>query len=58
MNKIELLAPSGNIESFMTAVSSGADAVYSLGSEVEILSPLHLRKRMARELQEAADKYK
>jgi len=25
---------------------------------VEILSPLHLRQRMARELQEAADKYK
>jgi predicted DNA-binding transcriptional regulator YafY len=29
-----------------------------LGSEVEILSPLSLRQRMARELQEAADKYK
>ena len=28
MNKIELLAPSGNIESFMAAVSAGADAVY------------------------------
>lgn len=28
MNKIELLAPSGNIESFMSAVSAGADAVY------------------------------
>ena len=29
-----------------------------LGSEVEILSPLSLRKRMAEELQEAANKYK
>lgn len=29
MNKIELLAPSGNIESFMAAVSAGADAVYA-----------------------------
>ena len=28
MNRIELLAPSGNIESFMAAVSAGADAVY------------------------------
>jgi len=28
MNKIELLAPSGNLESFMSAVSAGADAVY------------------------------
>ena len=28
MNKIELLAPSGNIESFIAAVSAGADAVY------------------------------
>ena len=28
MNKIELLAPSGNMESFMAAVSAGADAVY------------------------------
>ena len=28
MNKIELLAPSGNIESFMAAVSAGADSVY------------------------------
>lgn len=28
MNKIELLAPSGNIETFMSAVSAGADAVY------------------------------
>ena len=28
MNKIELLAPSGNIEAFMAAVSAGADAVY------------------------------
>lgn len=28
MNKIELLAPSGNIDSFLAAVSSGADAVY------------------------------
>ena len=28
MNKIELLAPSGNIESFMAAVSAGADTVY------------------------------
>ena len=28
MNKIELLAPSGNIESFMAAVYAGADAVY------------------------------
>lgn len=28
MNKIELLAPNGNIESFMAAVSAGADAVY------------------------------
>ena len=28
MNKIELLAPSGNIDSFMAAVSAGADAVY------------------------------
>ena len=29
-----------------------------LGSDVEVLSPLSLRSRMARELQEAADKYK
>ncbi|MBO7431586.1 MAG: U32 family peptidase [Elusimicrobia bacterium] len=28
MNKIELLAPCGNIESFTAAVSAGADAVY------------------------------
>lgn len=28
MNKIELLAPSGNIETFLTAVNAGADAVY------------------------------
>ena len=28
MNKIELLAPSGNMESFVAAVSAGADAVY------------------------------
>ena len=28
MNKIELLAPSGSLESFMSAVSAGADAVY------------------------------
>ena len=28
MNKIEILAPSGNLESFMSAVSAGADAVY------------------------------
>ena len=29
-----------------------------LGSEGEILSPLSLRKRMAEDLQEAANKYK
>ena len=28
MNKIELLAPSGNIETFLAAVDAGADAVY------------------------------
>ena len=28
MNKIELLAPSGNIETFLAAVNAGADAVY------------------------------
>jgi len=28
MNKIELLAPSGNIETFFAAVSAGADAIY------------------------------
>lgn len=28
MNKIELLAPCGNMESFLAAVSAGADAVY------------------------------
>ena len=28
MNKTELLAPAGNLESFMSAISAGTDAVY------------------------------
>jgi putative protease len=32
MNKIELLAPAGNFESFIAAISNGADAVY-MGTE-------------------------
>lgn len=28
MNKIEVLAPAGNLESFLTAINNGADAIY------------------------------
>ena len=33
MNKIELLAPAGNMESLYAAVSAGADAVYLSGKK-------------------------
>ena len=33
MNKIELLAPAGNMEKFKTAIHFGADAVYLSGKQ-------------------------
>ena len=32
-NKIELLAPAGNVEAFMGAIHAGADAVYLAGNK-------------------------